>query len=108
ALPRQNVVGDERDWQFAFRLFADDLATQPLLQAREDREAIERIRRELVLGRDQHDKLAIDRRARGQRARQRLEIGISVGDELLAARPEAPIVGALEQLRTDAVVLPLD
>jgi hypothetical protein len=55
ALALQNVVGDERDRQFALRLFADDLAAKPLLQACEDREAIERIRREFVLGRDEHD-----------------------------------------------------
>ena len=41
----------------------------------------------LVLGRDEHDKLAVDRRAGGQRARQRLKIGIGVGNQLLAARP---------------------
>ena len=77
ALALEKIIGDEGDRQFALRLFADDLAAEPLLQAREDREAIERIRRVLVLGRDEHDKLAVDRRARRQRARQRLKIGIS-------------------------------
>ncbi len=61
-----------------------------------------------MLGRDENDEFAVDRRARGQRARQRLEIGIGVGDQLLAARPQAPVLAALEQLRADAVVLPLD
>ena len=96
ALALEQIVGDEGDGQFALRLFADDLAAKSLLQAREDREAIERIHRVLVLGRDEHDKLAVDRRARGQRARQRLEIGIPVGNQLFAARPQAPVLAALK------------
>ena len=108
ALALEQVIGDEGDRQFAHRLFAHDLAAKPLLQAREDREAIERIRRELVLWRDEDDQLAVDRRARGQRARQRLEIGIGVGNQLFAARPQAPVLAALQELRADAVVLPFD
>ena len=108
ALASMQVIGDEGDRQFALRLFAHDLAAEPLLQAREDREALERIGRVFVLGRDEHHKLAVDRRAGGQRARQRLEIGIGVGDQLLAARPQAPVVAALQELRADAVVLPFD
>ena len=62
-LALEQVVGDEGDGQFAHRLFADDLAAEPLLQAREQGKAVERIRRELVFRRDEHDELAVDRRA---------------------------------------------
>ena len=108
ALALEKVVGDEGDGQFAHRLFAHDLAAKSLLQAREDREAVERIVRELACRRDEDHELAVDRRARGQRTRQRLEIGIGVGDELFAARPQAPVLAALQELRADAVELPFD
>ena len=87
ALALEQIIGNERDRQFAHRLFADDFAAEPLLQAREDREAIKRVRREFVFGRNEHDKLAVYRHAGRERARQRFEIRISVGDQLFAARP---------------------
>ncbi len=87
ALALDQVIGDEGDRQFAQRLFAHDLAPEPLLEACEDREPLERIGREVVFRRDQHHKLAIERDAARQSARQRLKIRIGVGDQLLAARP---------------------
>ena len=61
----QNVIGDEGDRQLALRLFADDLAAEPLLQAGEDCEAIERILCVLVFGGHEHHELAVNGRARG-------------------------------------------
>ena len=103
----EEVVGDEGGRQLAHRPVADDLAAQPLLQARKRRQAVERVAR-IVLRRNEHDKLAVERDAGGQRARQRLEIRIGLRDQLLAARPQPPVIAALEKLRPDAVELPLD
>ncbi len=103
----QKVVGDEGDRQLAHRLVADDLPSEPLLEARERLKAVERIRAG-VRGRRHHDQLAVDRYARGQSARQRLEIGIGVGDELLAARPQPPALAAFQELRANAVEFPFD
>ena len=108
ALALDEVVGDKGDRQFAHRLFAHDPAPESLLQAGEDRQPIERIRLIVSFGRDKDHELAVDRHARGQRTRQRLKIRIGVGNELFAARPQAPVVAPLQELRADAVELPFD
>jgi len=74
----EEIVGDEGGRQLAHRLVADDLAAEPLLQAGERREAVERIGGKISRRRNEHDELAVERDARGQRVRQRLEIGIAV------------------------------
>ena len=44
----------------------------------------------------------------GSALRQRDDLREALGDELLAARPDPDLAGALDDLRADAVVLPLD
>ena len=82
----QEIVGDECDGQLPHRLLADDLAPEPLLKAGEGLKTIERVRAR-VRGRRHDDEFAIEGDVRGESARERLEIGIGVGNELLAARP---------------------
>ena len=69
AVAFQKVVGDEGDRQLAHRLVADDLAPEPLLEAREGLEAVERIRRRVSGRRRHHHELAVDGDARRAAAR---------------------------------------
>ncbi len=108
AVKLKEIVGDEGDRQFAHRLLAHHLAAEAPLEARERREALKRMRARLVFRSGHDHKLAVERRPRRQSPRQRLEVGIAVGDELLPARPQAPALAASDQLRADAVELPLD
>ena len=108
SLDLQKVVDDEGDGQLPHRLLAHDLAPQPLLETGEGRKPVERIGGGVAQRRDQHHELAVERDARRQGPRQRLEIRVGLGDQLLAARPQPPGLAAPEELRADAVELPFD
>ncbi len=75
-----------------------DLAADPLLQQRERPDPA-------VLP---DDDLAVEHGAVGKRLRERDDLRKALADELLAARPDPHLAHALDQLRADAVVLPLD
>ena len=98
ALPLEEVVGDQADRRVGEHLLGQHLAADALLQEVERRDAA-------VL--PDHD-LAVEHGAVGQRLRQRDDLGKALADELLAARPDPDLPGALDHLRADAVVLPLD
>ena len=59
-----------------------------------------------IRGRRHDDKFPVDGGVHGESARERLEVGIGVGNELLAARPQAPALAAFDELRANAVEFP--
>ena len=94
----EDVVGHEDDGDRARQLADLFLPADPLLQRRERHGAF------VTKGED----LAVEYRAVRELAGRGDDLGKAVGDELFAARPQVQGAGALDQLRADAVPLPLD
>ena len=98
AVELEDVVGDEADRRIGQHLLRQRLAADALLQERE--------RRHLAVLPDH--RLAVEHGAVGQRRGGGDDLREALGDEFLAARPDPDLRGPLDQLRADAVVLPLD
>ncbi len=120
ALPFQQVVGKHRHRRFLQYLGGQVLAADALLQQGEGLHAeaigaglagaggVEQLAGRGLRGMLPDQDLAIDHRAVGQAAGQFAQLGKTLADQLLTARPDPDLPVALDQLGADAIPLPFD